>query len=73
MVIKILALVFVIYLIYILFFRVKREDVASSSKKASAKDSETMVECCKCPTFISVKEAIIKDGKYYCSQECAKG
>ena len=41
--------------------RPKRED-----------DSEIMVECSKCGIFISSKEAIIKDGKYYCSKECAE-
>ena len=31
-----------------------------------------MVECQKCGLFISSKDAIIKNGKYYCSKECAE-
>lgn len=75
MVVKILALGIVVYILYILFFRAKREDVAKKHHfKTSLKDkSETMIECDKCSTFISVKEAFIKNGKYYCSKECMKG
>jgi uncharacterized protein len=30
-----------------------------------------MIECAKCTTFVSDKEAIIKDGHFFCSRECA--
>lgn len=72
MVVKMIALVLVIYLIYILFFRAKRgENIrADRAKRSSIEKSETMMECQKCSTFISTKEAFIRDGKYYCSKEC---
>lgn len=75
MVVKILALVFVIYIVYILFFRAKRGDNVAmhNSKNASIDKSETMIECKKCSTFMSAKEALIRDGKYYCSKECMNG
>jgi len=35
-------------------------------------DEDTLVECAKCGTYVTVKESIILHGKYYCSDECAK-
>lgn len=69
--IKYILLGVIIYLIYIFFFRAKRGDV--EQKKDKKEDSQTMVECEKCSVFVSGKEAILKNGKYYCSKECAKG
>lgn len=72
MIVKYLAIGVILYLIYIFFFRAKRsERVDKTNKDKNAKDTETMVECAKCSTFISPNEAIIKSGKYYCSKECA--
>ncbi|NPA81031.1 MAG: hypothetical protein GXO31_00280 [Epsilonproteobacteria bacterium] len=68
----------ILYIIYIVFF--KKENLLSKVKEAAKKtdkkkrdkeESEVMVECSKCGIFISSKEAVIKDGKYYCSKECA--
>lgn len=33
-------------------------------------DDDTLVECAKCQTYVTVKESIIVGGKYYCSTEC---
>jgi len=33
-------------------------------------DDDTLVECEKCHTYVTVKESIIVNGKYYCSTEC---
>ncbi len=33
-------------------------------------DKDTLVECEKCSTFVVKSEAIIYNGKYYCSKEC---
>lgn len=69
---KILMLGVVIFCIYFFFFKTKRtEDVLKSTKKKTI-EGETMVECKHCSTFISDKEAIIKDGMFYCSKECAR-
>ena len=62
MLFKILLLVAVVAAVYYFFIK----------KKPLPKESETMVECSKCGTFVSNKEAIIKDGRYYCSKECAE-
>jgi len=34
-------------------------------------DDDTLVECEKCSTYVTVKESIIVSGKHYCSKECA--
>ena len=33
-------------------------------------DEDTLVECEKCSTYVTVKESIVISGKYYCSKEC---
>jgi uncharacterized protein len=62
MLLKLLLLAAVIGAVYYFFIK---------KKPQIPKETETMVECQKCSTFVSNKEAIIKDGKYYCSKECA--
>jgi uncharacterized protein len=69
---KILIFGLILFGIYFFFFKTKRtEDVLKSTKKKSI-EGETMVECKLCSTFISDKEAIITDGAFYCSKECAR-
>ncbi len=61
----------IVYVIYVIFFKDKSvTNGSSSNKKNKDKDSEEMVECCICGTFVSSKEAYIKEGKFYCSKEC---
>jgi len=33
-------------------------------------EEDTLVECETCSTYVTVKESIIVQGKYYCSKEC---
>ncbi len=60
---KILILVGIILIIYILFFK---------KTKDKSIESETMLECDKCGTYISSKEAVTKGDKHFCSSECAR-
>jgi len=72
MLLKIALFIAVIFLIYLFFFKNNRkEDIQKKSSK-KVLEGETMVECQACSTFISHKEAIIKDGLFYCSKECAR-
>lgn len=72
MLLKIALFIAVIFLIYIFFFKNSRkEDIQKKSSK-KVLEGETMVECHECSTFISHEEAIIKDGLFYCSKECAR-
>jgi uncharacterized protein len=45
----------------------------SLTKSAEAKklDDDTLVECATCSTYATVKESMIVNAKYYCSDECA--
>ncbi len=66
MIIKLLVLGVVLYGVYFIFFK------KPNMLKGKHDDSETVVECEECGVYISTKEAILKDGKQYCSKECAK-
>jgi len=33
-------------------------------------DEDTLVECEKCSTYVTVKESIIINNRYYCCDEC---
>lgn len=69
MIVKLLILGAVLYAVYFIFF--KKPDLIKR-KKAADEDSETVVECAKCSVYVPASEAIIKDGKQYCSNECAE-
>ncbi len=79
MIFKIVAFLVALFVVYLLFFRSRNPNIGSRSeekvekkKKRKSKDiEEVMVDCEACDTFISTKDAIIKDGKFYCSKECA--
>ena len=60
----------VILLIAGIYYFVIRKPSLKNPKQPS---EEIMLECEKCGTYISSKEAIIKEGAYYCSKECALG
>lgn len=55
--------------IYLLFFR-KNATPTNHSNHSKSQDS-IMLECARCGTYVSSEEVIIKNGKYYCSKECA--
>ena len=76
MIFKIVVTIGVIIMVYLLFFRTKSVDekptnTRKKDKKRDKEIEEVMVECESCDTFISTKDSIIKDGKFYCSKECA--
>jgi uncharacterized protein len=68
MILKVLAVILIIFLIYILLFKKNREK--EISKKNNEKITDEMVECPTCKTYVSQKEAILSNGKFYCSKEC---
>ena len=68
MILKVLAVILIIYLIYIILFKKNREK--EISKKNNEKITDEMVECPTCKTYVSQKEAILSNGKFYCSKEC---
>ncbi len=68
MIIKLLIVGVIVYAIYFVLF--KKPAIQKKNKQENI-DSETMLECAKCGAYVSSEEAIIKDGKFYCSKECA--
>ncbi len=73
MLFKFLLLVGIFFAIYIIFFKRSKKEVSNERKKKSKSTpkGDIMMECEKCETFVSEDEAIIKDGKFYCSKQCA--
>lgn len=68
MLIKLLILGIVLFGLYLLFFKKSREKDIKNKKYDEITD--TMVECPKCGTYVSKDEAILSNGKYFCSKEC---
>ncbi len=66
--IKFLILGVILYIVYISFF--KKQTTIKSPKNKKDIEADTVVECFKCKTYVSVDEAIMMDGKYFCSKEC---
>ncbi|MEA1916550.1 MAG: PP0621 family protein [Campylobacterota bacterium] len=69
MILKLLLLGAVIYGAYFFFFKKKS---VSNGVNTSKGESSSMVECKECSTFVSIDEAIISNGEYYCSDECVR-
>lgn len=68
MILKILAVVVMAFLVYILFFKKNREKELFTKK--NEKITDEMMECPTCKTYVSQKEALLSNGKFYCSKEC---
>jgi len=73
MLMKALVLALILFVIYIAFFKKPSNIETKNNKqnKQKAPKGDVMIECEKCETFVSEDEAIIKDGKFYCSKKCA--
>lgn len=73
MLMKALLLAGVLFIIYIMFFK-KTDKVENTGRKKSKKPvqkGDIMMECEECETFVGEDDAVIKDGKFYCSKKCA--
>ena len=68
---KLVAVLVVLFLIYLVFFKKDREkEIKKNPKNKESLNEEIMQECPKCKTFVSKDEAILSNGKYFCSKEC---
>ncbi len=68
MILKLIAIAVVFYFIYKLFGG--KLPSVSKSKENNKLNDDTLVECEKCGTYVTVKESILIGSKYYCD-ECA--
>lgn len=68
MVLKVVIVIIAAFLIYAFLFKKGREK--EIAKKSDEMITDEMVECPTCKTYVSKKEAIVSNGKFYCSKEC---
>ncbi|HIC44778.1 MAG TPA: hypothetical protein EYO73_11035 [Sulfurimonas sp.] len=59
-----------IALVYFIFIKNKPLSNQGSSKKDEKLNDDDMVECKKCGTYITLNEAKLSEGQYFCSDEC---
>lgn len=59
---------FIAALAAVYFFFFKKKALNSPSNDNS--QEEAMIPCAKCGIYVQIKEALMRDGKYYCSREC---
>jgi len=74
--IKWLLVIGVIWFVYQNFIKKDKKSFTkqtSKSQNKTQKEVNEMVECSKCGVFVDIQEAILSNGKYYCSNECLKG
>jgi len=76
--IKWLLVIGVVVAIYYLFIKksapgVAKDATGGAAKKKTSEDVDEMVECSRCGVYVELDEAIVSNGKYYCSKECLKG
>jgi len=72
MILKLLLVVGVIALVYFIFIK-KKPQLQNQGQEPKKKDniqSDEMIECSTCKIYCSLDDAILSNGKYYCSKEC---
>jgi uncharacterized protein len=72
MILKFLLIAAVIGIIYFLFFKAKPLEKDTKKTKENKPEINDMVECSSCGVYVEIHEAILSNGKYYCSRECLK-
>lgn len=70
--IKYLIVAVILFIIYIAFFKKSAIQEEKKNAKKKSDSGDIMIECSECSTFVSENDAIIKDGKFFCTKECAK-
>lgn len=69
-----IVVIVLIAVVYFLFIKSKPLSNKNETKKKRSEklDEDDMVECKKCGTYITLNEALLQDGSYFCSDECRK-
>ena len=68
MALKVVLIIALLFLVYVFFFKKNREKNIFDKKNEKIVDE--MMECPTCKTYVSQKEALVSNGKFYCSKEC---
>ncbi len=69
--ILVIVLIAVVYFFFIKSKSLPDQDQKRPKKKETLYEAD-MVECKKCGTYITLNEALLRDGEYFCSNECLK-
>ncbi|WP_297441845.1 PP0621 family protein [Sulfurimonas sp.] len=72
MILKFLLIAAVIAIVYFVFFKAKPSLNSANKKNDKKPEVNDMVECEVCGVYTEIHEAILSNGKYYCSSECLK-
>ncbi len=67
---KLLLVIAVVWGVYHYF--IKKKPLSSSHRDSQALEDNDMVQCSTCKIYVEVNEAILSNGKYYCSKECLR-
>ncbi len=68
---KYLLVIGVIAFVY--YFFIKKKPIQTTTRtQETTTQSDEMVQCQTCEVYCEISEAILSNGKYYCSQECLK-
>ena len=68
-----LRLLLFFIIVYIVFLAIKSLIVGKDPKTGdSANAGETMVLDPQCQTYVPKSEALVRQGNYFCSEECAR-
>lgn len=70
MILKFLLIIGVIALVYFMFIKKKPQVQNQDAKKKDESQSNEMIECSTCKIYCSLDDALLSNGKYYCSKEC---
>lgn len=68
---KWLLIIGIIWFVYNFYIKKKTLSSGNSSQNHELTDND-MVECSTCKLYVEVNEAILSNGKYYCSKECLR-
>ncbi|MBW6487730.1 PP0621 family protein [Sulfurimonas sp.] len=67
-----IVVIVLIAVVYFIFIK-KKPQVQNKNQDAKKRDeiqSDEMVECSACKIYCSLEDALLSNGKYYCSKEC---
>lgn len=65
-----IKLVLVMLLVWVGFVLFKKMKHSTLSKSTDGSIGQKMIACSVCDTHVPESEAIVKDGKIYCSKDC---
>ena len=74
MLLRLLFFFFLVYVFYLVLkaYALPRKARSHNSRFTDARKFDDMVLDPQCQTYVAKNEAVIQEGKYFCSRECAR-